>query len=37
MPKHEFGIMQNKEQFIPLVSLANQAKEHSKHIIHFGI
>lgn len=28
---------QNKDEYISLISLANQAKRHSKYIIHFGI
>ena len=28
---------QNKEEYISLISLANQAKGHNKYIIHFGI
>ena len=29
--------LQNKVQYRPLISLANQAKEDNKYIIHFGI
>ncbi|ACV64141.1 conserved hypothetical protein [Desulfofarcimen acetoxidans DSM 771] len=28
---------QSKEEYISLISLANQAKEYSRYIIHFGI
>lgn len=28
---------QSKEEYISLMSLANQAKNHNKYIIHFGI